>query len=193
MGDYLNILTIGELASLADHLELLDSALLPINAAIKQSVDPESDGLLDRGEYLIGIGFVAAQRYIQTVYFSEGLKQDDALKLGEKLNDFGTHAHAIWQGANYWKHEEEWYQKVSSGRVLEGRAKKTSDNLEHYTDCAEYACANLLNVILKGEELSLIALIPILKAWTEAVSSCKQALCSEVTPRRHHRDDARES
>ena len=182
MGDFLNILTIGELANLAAHLEFLDSALLPINAAIEQSVDPESDGLCARGEYLIGIGFVAAQRYIQTVYLTEGLDRDAALKLGEKLNDFGTHAHAIWQGANYWKHGEEWYQAVFNGCSLEGGAKNSRDNLDNYTEWDDYTCANLLNVILKGEPLSLVALIPILEAWTEAVSARKQALKSGINP-----------
>jgi len=176
VGVELNILVICELSRLATHLKFLDSALLPINAAIKLSADPESDGLFERGEYLIGMGFVAAQRYIQTVYLAEGLKGDVALNLGEKVNDLGTHAHAIWQGANYWKHEEEWYHEVSCGRDLKRNAEATRDNLEYYTDWDDYTCANLLSVILKGEELSLSALIPVLETWTAAVSAYKQAL-----------------
>ncbi|WP_297800605.1 hypothetical protein [uncultured Brevundimonas sp.] len=175
VGAEVNILVIGELSSLATHLKFLDSALLPINAAIKLSADPESAGLLERGEYLIGIGFVAAQRYIQTVYLAEGLERDVALKLGENVTDCGTHVHAIWQGANYWKHEDEWYHDVSRGRDLKRNAEATRDKLELYTDCDDYTCANLLSVILKGEELSLYALVPVLEAWTTAVSAYKQA------------------
>ncbi|MEG1453301.1 hypothetical protein [Brevundimonas sp.] len=172
----MNILAIGELASLKAHLTLLDTALDSINQAISQSTDPESEGLFDRGEYLIGSGFVAAQRYIQTVYFTEGIKPDVALSLGEKLNYYGTFAHAIWQGANYWKHEEEWYQTVSCGGSLKGGSAKTRDNLEQYVDWDDYTCSNLLALILDGNELSLVALIPILEAWTEAVNAHRRTL-----------------
>ena len=53
-----------DFALLSRHLRLLDLEISQINAAIALSADPQSEGLCDAGEYFIGYGFVAIQRYL---------------------------------------------------------------------------------------------------------------------------------
>jgi len=52
------------LAIICELFVLLDGKIFEIHNSIRKSVDPESDGLCDRGEYFMGIGFVAAQQYL---------------------------------------------------------------------------------------------------------------------------------
>ncbi len=58
----------GDLSYLKRLLELIDEELDSIQHAIRKSADPETDGLLDRGEYLAGIEFAAIQQYIVGTY-----------------------------------------------------------------------------------------------------------------------------
>ena len=61
----------GELGILCELLDILDGKLVEIDQLIRKSEDPESDGLLDRGEYFIGVGFVAIQRHlVETILFA---------------------------------------------------------------------------------------------------------------------------
>ncbi len=43
----------GDLSNLKSLLELIDEELDSIQSAIRKSAGPETDGLLDRGEYLV--------------------------------------------------------------------------------------------------------------------------------------------
>jgi hypothetical protein len=48
-----------ELSYLEELLGSIDKILSEINLKIKYSIDPESDGLCDKGEYFIDAGFCA--------------------------------------------------------------------------------------------------------------------------------------
>ena len=75
----------GEFTLLSKHLNLLDAELERINTAIKNSRDPDTDGLFDSAEYFIGFGLIAIQKYIASTFPQAGLSKKEALKLPPQL------------------------------------------------------------------------------------------------------------
>ncbi len=172
----------GEFALLSKHLSLLDTELERINIAIKNSQDPDTDGLCDSGEYFIGFGFIAIQKYIASTFPQTGLEQKDALKLPPTFQNDLTVMEALWAGANYWKHYEEWglnitvfedadnegLKKITINRhsdVLKGLAKNTVRTIEKITPWADYTCSNILAELLPDEEIKLLPLFKYIAEW----------------------------
>lgn len=156
-----------DFALLGRHLNLLDIELSQINAAIASSRDPESDGLCDAGEYFIGHGFIAIQRYLTATRTGFGVSLSDAFSLPPMLQGGLSLAAALNAGANYWKHMEEWIEALnrSDDADLKGSALKTLQQVETVTRWEEYTCANLLAVLLDGRALELSRLLPAIAEW----------------------------
>jgi hypothetical protein len=156
-----------DFALLGRHLNLLDIELSQINAAIASSRDPESDGLCDAGEYFIGHGFIAIQRYLTATRAALGVSPSDAFSLPPMLRGGLSLAAALNAGANYWKHMEEWIEPLnrSDGVDLKASALKTLQQVETITPWEEYTCANLLAVLLNGQALELSCLLPSIAEW----------------------------
>lgn len=160
------------------HLELLDVEILEVNSLIALSRDPDTDGLFDRGEYFIGSGFVAIQRYLssvcsQHVYETKG-KITNALMLGPLLPNGTYCAEAIHVVANYWKHNEEWWPNVLDGNSLKGISEKTLSELEKFSEwsMSTYTCSvalhDLITVKSARAEFCLCSLLPLVAEWEEA-------------------------
>ncbi|MEK7801442.1 MAG: hypothetical protein AAB276_03215, partial [Pseudomonadota bacterium] len=160
-------------------LKIIDNELSQIFLRIKHSSDPDSDGLCDLGEYFIGHGFSAMQRYIVSTYPQTKMKKADSLKLGPKTNDVLFFVEAVDAGANYWKHKDEWplvintsppngldpehpdvFDKVPSdylwsieidrtGSHLTSQSKRTFDLITKVTPYADYTLSNLLAELLE--------------------------------------------
>jgi hypothetical protein len=152
---------------LSRHLNLLDFELVRINAAIKKSVDPESDGFFDAGEYFIGDGFVAIQRYLTSTRAGLGIGRSVAFQLPPIVNSELTFTEALNAGANYWKHSEEWFETLSrtENAKLKSQAMETIARLEKATPWDDYTCANLLAILVNGKELELSSLLPGIAEW----------------------------
>jgi hypothetical protein len=156
-----------DFALLGKHLKLLDVELSKINAAIATSRDPESDGLGDAGEYFIGHGFVAIQRYLTATRTGLGVSPPDAFRVPPMLRGGLSLAAALNAGANYWKHMEEWIEVLnkSDEANLTGSALKTLQQVETVTPGEEYTCVNLLAALLEGQALELSRLLPAIAEW----------------------------
>ena len=154
---------------LGRHLKLLDIELVEISAAIKTSRDPESDGLLDAGEYFIGHGFVAIQRYMTTVCVAAGMGRHGALKLGPRLENSVPFAALVNAGANYWKHIEEWFERAFDGEGLQKSAMRTIAQIEAVTVVTDYTCANIMALLPDGQKMVLSALLPYVAEWRGSV------------------------
>lgn len=157
---------------LSTHLSLLDTELKKINAKILKSNDPDTDGLLDAGEYYIGHGFVAIQRYLITTRCSLRINADKAFKIPPFFRDNLTVAEAVNIGANYWKHVEEWFEKTLEGKSLKGNSANTLGNLEQITPWAEYTCSNILIQIGDKKALELTTVLPKNKEWRNNLLQC---------------------
>ena len=164
-GDYAD----ADFALLGRHLKLLDIEICRINAAIVSSRDPESDGLCDVGEYFIGHGFIAIQRYLTATRTGLGISLIDALKVPPILRGGLSLAAALNAAANYWKHMEEWIEALNGldGGTLKGNALRTLQQIEAVTPWEDYTCANLLAVLLDGRALELSNLLPSIAEWRD--------------------------
>ena len=162
-GDYAD----AEFWFLTKHLNLLDCELAKINAAIKKSTDPDSDGLYDRGEYFIGSGFVAIQRYLASARSGTGIGQKEALSMPPIVNSTLTFAEALNAGANYWKHSEEWFETLYKPEnvSLKGNALATLKALNKVTPWEDYTCSNLLAILGNEKELELSSLLLGIAEW----------------------------
>lgn len=158
----------GDLNALAELLGLLDTKLKDISDRIKHSNDPDADGLFDRGEYFIGVGFAAVQQYIVSTFTPLGVQKDVALSVPPIARGKTTLVHAINAGANYWKHQDEWRLVHVVFRDIDelGKsAKLTVQTIETITPWTDYTCSNLLAALLPQEPLELSLLLEKLKEW----------------------------
>jgi hypothetical protein len=158
-----------EFGLLGRHLALLDLELSPISAAIKASSDPESEGLCEAGEYFIGHGFVAIQRYLTATRSGLRTSQSDAFGVPPMVQNGLSFAAALNAGANYWKHMEEWIETINKSENAElGRqALKTLEKIEAITPWSDYTCSNLLAVLLDGQAFKLSHLLPKIQDWRD--------------------------
>src|SRR5882762_2496027 len=91
---------------LKEILHLLDKQLQRLEEVQERPVDPEALGLYDSGEATIGLGFVACQQYLSTIYGQSKVEKLLALGTGPQHYSGMTTAEIVNHSANYWKHHE---------------------------------------------------------------------------------------
>ncbi|MDO6423054.1 hypothetical protein [Saccharophagus degradans] len=155
----------GELWKLREMLDLLDAKISEVNRLIEKSSDPDSEGLCDRGEYFIGVGFVAIQQYLVETIINTGLSKSEAYNLGPEHSFGGTSVSLISSCANWWKHEPEWW----GPRGIPKSGKATFERVSSVTDSHTYQLSNVLATFSEDKALSFIHVIPILEKWREDV------------------------
>lgn len=164
----------GDYNHLSKYLSLLNQEFIPVMSTITISKDPESLGLFDYGEYIVGSAYTAIQRYFCSTFPQCNLSKKIAFSIGPEVTSGLTFANAINAGANYWKHLEEWgganivYRDIDG---LKGNAKETIEMIEKATPWSDYTCTNLLAVILKAQEFEFTRLLPYIQDWRFAVDS----------------------
>lgn len=155
----------GELAILCDLFDMIDEKLVEIGRLIKKSKDPESDGLLDRGEYFIGVGFVAIQRYlIETILFT-GLEKREAYSLGPTHSSGATYIGLINSCANWWKHEPEWY----NNKTVPKNGEQSFINITNIAEHPSYELSNVLSSLCGTNKVSFNSIVPYIKEWRAEV------------------------
>ena len=148
-------------------LDILDAKISEINGLIELSPDPDSEGLCDKGEYFIGLGFVAIQQYlVETIIFT-GLSKSEAYKLGPGHSFGSTSINLINSCANWWKHEPEWWD--TGGISKSGKA--TFERVSNVTESRSYQLSNVLATFCGDNTLSFKYVIPVLEEWREDVHS----------------------
>lgn len=145
---------------------MLDEKLADIDALMEKYADPDSDGLCDRGEYFIGLGFVAIQQYlVETIMFT-GLSKSDAYKLGPKHPSGPTYVELINACANWWKHEPEWFDAGEVPRY----GMKSFDLVTEVTDSPSYHLSNVLASFCEaGEKIRFSCVVGHLNEWRSYV------------------------
>lgn len=166
------------IGSLQKLLVLLDRELVPLSERVLTSRDPESDGLCDHSEYLIGVGFVATQKYmdeiIREIEDRPGTVQ--ILNAGPVLSNGHPFARSVWAAANYWKHGGEWWEVAFQRNKPERKVKESNQRdeqaafLEAYGVFGrDYLCSNVLATISGPRVLSLETFVPLLQDWREEI------------------------
>lgn len=169
----------GDLSNLKRLLELIDEELGSIQSAIRKSADPETDGLLDRGEYLVGIGFAAIQQYIVGTYAQFQISKAEALELPPSTSTGVSFATALNAGANFWKHQDEWGLRAVASRetdTLSPSAQQTVKTIELLTPWDDYTLSNLLACLTQSNEPCFTNFAPILILWRSAVAALNREI-----------------
>jgi hypothetical protein len=168
-------------------LKIIDRELQDIQLKISCSPCPDSEGLFDLGEYLIGYGFVAIQRYVTETKPARGKLEGNIYEYGFKLHDELFLIEAINAGANYWKHELEWpfrlefgdpneegLSKISinrDGDYFSGMQRRTFDIVSKLTSYADYTLSSLLAEInertSRSSSLFFEPLLPYVAQWRD--------------------------
>jgi hypothetical protein len=179
-----------DLYFLKDILIMLDAKLLELDCKIQEarrnSRDPDALGLFDRGEYIIGMGFAACQRYMTSTFCPIIVEKEIALRIGPNHENGESVATIINAAANYWKHCDEWRENsltiepesdmakviMRDFNKLTGPQKKTITQIETVTPWADYTCSNILAYLTKTRELRLSLLVPLLEEWRNQLDKC---------------------
>lgn len=155
-----------ELSYLVELLGCVDKVLSDVHLKIRGSVDPESEGLCDKGEYFIGVGFSAMQRYLVDVLQDKRIDKGIALQLGPKTKEGIPVALLIHSAGNYWKHSPEWHIWLEE---LDVRTQKTINRLLAHDEPSWYPLSKVLASLCGELKLSLLHCIPSLEQWRQAV------------------------
>jgi hypothetical protein len=155
----------GEIQLLSELLAILDDKVVEISGLIAASVDPESDGLADRGEYFIGVGFAAIQQYLTDTLTFTGISKSCALDIGPRHSDELTFVAVVNAAANWWKHSAEWVGQPAQKEL----ALKTQEIVIEVSCTEDYPLSNVLANLQSESEITLSALLPNLVLWRLAV------------------------
>jgi hypothetical protein len=157
-----------ELINLCEFLELLDSKLDSIESDISEAQCPDSDGLFEKAEYFVGLGFTA----IPSIHTQNNVPKPKSLDLGEKYSSGSTIVSIINATANYWKHQDEWGLAnivFKDTLKLKGMAKKTVMTIEEVTPWADYTCSNVIAGLTSIGNIKLSPLISVLTGWRSEI------------------------
>lgn len=153
---------------LEEFLSLLDVKLKEIEKKISLACDAESEGLYDRAEYFVGVGFVAIQQYLlETLLFQGFEKKHKAWLLGQNLDCGYSDIVLMNAAANYWKHESEEYDI----KFMQLKPDKKRSNYDAFvvihdvTKNADYPLVEVLVILNQSNQLTLIELMPRLSRW----------------------------
>ncbi len=149
---------------------LVDSQREKVGEYMKEDFQTEGDSaLVDDSEYLHGIGFVTAQRYLTSscrVLRMEREKQK-AFAFGPKVNADVSCAALVNAVANHWKHSDEW-----DFDNLSGQAKETIETIQKAgVEVLQYGGYVASNVFHKIGLKKFSDLTPILKQWSDDVEA----------------------
>lgn len=150
-----------QLGFLSEFLEMIDQKLISINELISNSTDPDSDGLCDRSEYFIGIGFAAIQQHLVESLIATGVSKGDAYGFGPIHSSGQSIISIINDCANYWKHEAEWVGVAG----LPKQGLKTYNQVTGVANTNWYKLSNVLFALCDGDKFSFNSLIPYIRDW----------------------------
>lgn len=154
---------------LSNLLSTLDQELMEVNRLIFSTADPESCGLTERGEYVIGVGFSAMQQYITETLTFTGINKTRALDIGPRYTKEITFISVVNAAANWWKHSAEWVGQSERSRLTE----RTQEIVMEVTNTRDYQLSNVLAKLLDTSEITLSALLPNLVLWRADVDAAR--------------------
>lgn len=156
-----------ELHLLSELLHILDGKIVEVSNLIYKSLDPESDGLADRGEYFIGVGFSVIQQYLTDTLTLTGVNKRSAFDVGPRYSKEFTFVSVVNAAANWWKHSAEWVGQETTNKL----ALQTQRIVFETVESLDYPLSNVLAQLLDTSDITLSALLPNLVLWRSAVDT----------------------
>jgi hypothetical protein len=149
-----------------------DNEWVKLKTEADQVPDPDAFGILDDGNYLAGIGFTACQQYFSAVYSGFGLQKGDALNFPPQFNSKVFVAVLLNEGANYWKHHEEWSDVQTKRQEEQKERTLTRIESSGVSRSADYLCMALLGHICGDVDRPFANLIRLLVEWRDSFLKC---------------------
>ncbi len=159
-----------EMQLMSEVLATIDSKLAEVLRLIAVSADPESEGLTDRGEYFIGVGFSVIQQYLTDTLTLTGVSKKRALDIGPRYSEKLTVVAVVNAAANWWKHSAEWVGQSVKDKV----ALNTQEIVSEVANAEDYPLSIVLSELQDKDQISLGALLPNLVLWRSAVDRERQ-------------------
>ncbi len=145
----------GLIAAIDDHLSGICNRSL-------ESSDTDSFGLFDSAEHATGLGFVACQTYMATVYGTLQIEKRIALNFGTKHHGGMTKVQIINHAANYWKHNNEW---ALDRTVARQEAIERAFEFVGFPVGTDYPLSGVLTELSELQPASFRSVIGILETW----------------------------
>ena len=157
-----------DLDFLKSAVDLVDVSLEQLDAKRRSSPDPNTFGVFDEIEYIIGFGLVACQAYITATVGRSASKnkKSEVLALGPKHRSGRPIVQLINAAANHWKHSAEWIplkptnQERQTIEVIRSIGVNPSQ---------PYPIANMLHTMLSPNQILFKNLIPYLIQWRDSL------------------------
>lgn len=157
-----------ELQLLSELLNVLDVKIIDIRKSIYDSLDPESEGLLDKAEYFIGVGFSTIQQYLTDTLTLTGLNKREALDIGPKFSEEFHFIAVLNAAANWWKHSPEW---LASEKKEDKQTLRTQNTVVTVAETEDYPLSNVLAKLTSSNEGTLSSLLPNILLWRSSVNA----------------------
>lgn len=151
-----------ELGKLAKLVLAIDEHLSDICAKSVEEEEADSLGYFDSAEHATGLGLVACQTYMATVYGTLGMEKHKALSFGPKHPAGLTMVQIINHAANYWKHNNEWTLDRTAARQL--AIEKAFESVG-FPVGIDYPLSGVLTELVSPHPASLAAVVSVLEAW----------------------------
>jgi hypothetical protein len=150
------------LSLLREIVHIIDQQLDKISYNATQVDDADSFGYFDSAEHIIGLGFVACQTYMSSVYGYLRIDKQKALSIGSLHSGGQTKVRMINHAANYWKHNNEWSPDNNSKQ-----RKYIEEAFESvgFPVNIDYPLSGILAEIALPEDARFEAIIRMLELW----------------------------
>lgn len=158
-----------DLEFFGDVAQLLDQQLDALDADIAEHEDPDSFGLFDRMESLLGLGFIAAQNYlIQVVGERRRPLRERYFALGPRSPVGSSLAEVIYAASNYAKHHPEPLANKTTIAILESFGVWSSSIFERSWR-QDYPLSHLFLDLMAPRRARLSEVAKSLEEWRDAV------------------------
>lgn len=151
-----------ELSNLAKLVFAIDNHLSDVCAKSIEAEDADSFGYFDSAEHATGLGLVACQTYMATVYGNLRVEKRIALSCGPTHIGGLTKVQIINHAANYWKHNNEWALDRTTARQMAIEQAFESVGFPVHTD---YPLSGVLTEVADPYPASLAAVVSVLEIW----------------------------
>ncbi|HCC79693.1 MAG: hypothetical protein A2X25_08960 [Chloroflexi bacterium GWB2_49_20] len=129
-----------------------------------QEDDLDSFGYFDSAEHITGLGFVACQTYMSSVYGYLRIEKQKALPIGPFHSSGQSIVQIINNAANYWKHNSEW-----SLEKTDKQRKYIEETFEMvgFPVNTDFPLCGVLTEITFPERAAFEPIISILELWRD--------------------------
>ncbi len=145
-------------------IHIIDHHLDVVAQKAAQEDDPDTFGYFDSAEHITGLGFVACQTYMSSVYGYLRIEKKNALFIGPFHQSGQTIVQIINSAANYWKHNSEWSLEKSD---RQRKIIEETFELVGFPVDTDYPLCGILTEIVSPKYAAFEPIIPILESWRD--------------------------